>query len=265
VDLNLRNKVIFLTPNSNNNYTKNVDLILSPEYYWIRTFNIPLKKKKDVLSVVPTYFEDYIDIEGYKFYIKELEENKYLCFAYKEDTIFQAIESANLKSSQISNIYFAQNEFVDQKSFKMEDNYFIYQDEILLKVPKEFIDHTNVENYDIENINLSKYKITINKVNKYIDNKSLYILSTIFLTVAIINFAKINDINNTISSFEIQQNKMKKDYKMLPSMMQTNSLIKTLENKQKEQRKLRDDLFITFNKNKKINRIYLQNGKVKYE
>lgn len=261
----MKNKLIFLTPNSHYDYTKSVDLILSPEYYWIRTFNIPLKKKKDVLSVVPTYFEDYIDIQGYKFYIKELSENNYLCFAYKEDTIFQAIENANLKSSQISNIYFAQNEFVDAQSFKIDDNYFVYQDETLLKVPKEFVDQTNIKNYDIKNINLSKYKITINKVNKYIDNKSLYTLSVIFLLVSLINFSKINDINSSISSFESQQNKIKKEYKMLPTVMQTNSLIKTLEKKQKEQIKLRDKLFIALNKNKKINRVYLQNGKVRYE
>ncbi len=227
----MQNKILFLTSTSHCLYTKNIDIVLSPEFYWVRIFNTPINKKKDILRVIPTFFEDFMNIEGYKFYIKKLDTNKYLCFAYNDDIISKAVKNANLTLNQVANIHFAQNEFVKYDFFKVDDNYFIYQDNILLKVPKAFVNSNEMPTCNMDDITLSKHKIYINKTNKYIDNKSLYILSTIFLIIAFINFTKINIVNDNVNRILQNQKSIKKQYKMLPTMMQTKSVIKALEKK----------------------------------
>ncbi len=261
-----KNKIIFLNKVSNYNYDGKVDIVLSPELYWVRVFEIPIKNKSDVLKVVATFFEDFLDIEDYKFYAIKLEDDKYLCFAYLESLISKTVKDSNLKLKQISNIYFAQNEFIDYSAFQVDSKYFIYQDNILLKVPKELLGDIQTSDFDMDKISLSKHKIFINKSNKYIDNKSIYTLSIVFLLISFINFSKTNVINSMVNQIsEIQEN-MKQEYKMLPTMMQTKSVIKTLEKKQYKQTKLRDILQKDFrNKSKKIKKVSFKNNKISYE
>ena len=262
-----KNKILFLNKTSKYSYEGDVDLVLSPEFYWVRIFDIPIESKKEVLKVVPTFFEDFLDIEKYKFYTIKQDDGKYLCFAYDENNITQAIESANLSLNQISKIYFAQNEFSELDSFKILDEYFSYQDDILVKFPKEFVSDDSFKSCDISTLTLSKHKISVNKTNKYIDNKSLYVLSSILIVVSLLNFTKSFMISNTTKS--IEQNKMaiKKEYNMLPTIMQTKSVVKTLENIQSSQVKLRDELNNLFSKNnkKELKKVYFRNGKVGYE
>ena len=261
-----KNKILFLTKTSKYTYDKKIDIILSPELYWVRIFDIPIKSKKDTLAVVPSFFEDFLDIKSYKFYVIKKEDDKNLCFAYDEKFILKTIRNANINLNQVCNIFFAQNEFENLNSFKIEDDYFTNQDDILIKLPKEFINLNEIVDFNLDTIKLSKHSISINKTNKYIDNKSIYILSFIFLITSFLNFGKSIVNNNNIDKIIKNQTKITKQYKMLPTMMQTKSVIKTLERKQAQQIKLRDALKKTFNvKNKKIKKVSFKNNKVIYE
>ena len=82
-----KNKIFFLTKKSRYSYGEAADIILSPELYWVRIFDIPITNKRDMIKVVPTLFEDFLDVEEYKFYAVKQEENKYICFAYNENEI----------------------------------------------------------------------------------------------------------------------------------------------------------------------------------
>jgi hypothetical protein len=264
--LHNKNKIIFLNKVSNYTYDGKVDIILSPELYWVRVFEIPIKNKSDILKVVSTFFEDFLEIEDYTFYAVKLEDDQYLCFAYLESQISQTIKNANLNLKQVSNIYFAQNELIDYNSFEIDNKYFIYQDNILLKVPKEFLTDIKISNFDMDKVALSKHKIFINKSNKYIDNKNIYVLSIVFLLISFINFGKTNIIDNIANKVLEDQENIKTEYKMLPTMMQTKSVIRTLEKKQYKQIQLRNILQKDFNdKNKKIKKVSFRNSKISYE
>ncbi len=269
-----KNKLLYLTKTSNFSFEESVDLILSPELYWVRIFDIPLPNEKQVLSVVSTFFEDFIDVENYKYYIKKQEDNKYLCFAYDESQIIDLIKSAGLNLSQVGNIHFAQNEFksfpenefVSESSFKIDDSYYIYQDNILIKVPSSFISPLEVQTIDLELVSLSKYKISINYNSKYIDLKSIYILSVVFIFISAINFGKLYVSSNSINDITNEQAKIKEEYKMMPTIMQTKSVLKTFEKTEKQQLNLRKELVKVFNSKKKnITKVSVKNYKVSYE
>ncbi|MEA3498625.1 MAG: hypothetical protein U9R16_06145 [Campylobacterota bacterium] len=263
--MNNKNKTIFLNKKSSFTFDEKVDVILSPELYWVRIFNIPLKNKNDVLKALPTYFEDFFDVEGYEFYVIKLEDEQYLCFAYLESLISQIANDANLKLSQILNIHFSQNEFLDFKSFKIDNQYLAYHDDILLRIPKNLTNENDISNIDMDSIKLSKHTFSINKTNKYIDTKSIYLLSFIFILISFINFGKVTILSNTINETTNNQTKIAKEYKMLPTMMQTKSVIKSLEKKQTLQVNLRDKLKNSFQSNRNIQRVSYRNREITYE
>ena len=203
-----------------------VNIILSPEFYWVRIFDIPITSQKEALRALPNLFEEFFNTDGYKFYIKKLEDNKYLSFAYSEEEIKSAIKNAGLLIKQVLNIYFAQNELNQYPLFKVENRVFGYQDGILVKIPPNLSNGMELQSVDFEALKLSKHSFLINNSSKYIDNKSAYILSTIFILFALVVFAKLFVINSKIDSYPTQIGNIKKEYNLMPTLFQTNSMIK---------------------------------------
>ena len=196
------------------------------------------------MNVLPNLFEEFIDIENLKFYAKKIDENRYLGFAYDELKILDSIKNANLNINQIRNIHFGQIELEyfkdDQNSFFIiEDQIFGYIDDILVKIPSSI----NIENptkIELNKIELSKDTIAINSSSKYIDNKTAYTISIIFILLALLNFGKYIANISVIDKTPIQIEKIKTDSKMLSTSLQTKSVIKRFKKLYKKQIKLRE-------------------------
>ena len=57
---NNKSTKIFLSSNTKIYETSKVDIILSPEFYWVRIFEIPVKNTIQAKAVLPTLFEDLL-------------------------------------------------------------------------------------------------------------------------------------------------------------------------------------------------------------
>ena len=100
-------KKIFLCSNMKIYENSKVDIILSPEFYWVRIFDIPVKNITQAKAVLPTLFEDILSKVGELSYqVIKLEENKYLCFAYINKKIFEAIKQTGVNLSLVNGVSF---------------------------------------------------------------------------------------------------------------------------------------------------------------
>ena len=174
---------LFLHSNSSFDTSLNVRLILAPEHYWVRVFELGIQKIKDVYDVLPTLFEEFIDISDKKFYVKKVEnkENMYLCFAYDEEKIIESIKKSNLRLSQISTIHFAQIEFQSLISptvstcMKLDNICLGYMNDTLVQVPIQLRAKTD-NDIDLDKLKLSNHTIQVSRHSKYITSKNSYIL-----------------------------------------------------------------------------------------
>jgi hypothetical protein len=233
----------------------NANIILSPQFYWVRVFDIPIASKKEAMSVVPNLFEDFFDVDDYKFYIIKLENNQYLSFAYKEQDILDGLKNANISLKKVSNIYFAQNEFVEvakEQAILINEQKYFYQDNIFIQIPSNMFKMIEANSCDVSTISLSKNKISINQSSKYIDRTSAYILSTIFIFFSLAIFFKTYTINKDIQQYPIKINKLKKDYNLMSSMIQTKSVLKGYKKVSQNYDRLRTLLQYTINFKKTI-------------
>ena len=79
-----------------------VDIILSPEFYWIRIFDIPVKNIAQAKAVLPSLFEDILlKVGELSYQVIKLEEGKYLCFAYINKKVFEAIKNSGINLSLV--------------------------------------------------------------------------------------------------------------------------------------------------------------------
>ena len=223
-----KNKKIFLCSNMKIDETSKVDIILSPEFYWVRVFDIPVKNITQAKAVIPALFEDILqEVNKLSYQVIKIKENKYLCFAYINKKIFEAVKNSGINLSLVNAIYFAQNECKGFREFCVGDKSFLYtSDDILVKVPNEVLNQKVVLNDFIENINLSSNKIDIKLYNNFLSSKQIYMVLIICTIIFTINFFKYFVYENEISKLDEKIERIKLSNNLPSSIMQINSIIK---------------------------------------
>jgi len=240
----INKKNIFLHSLSSFDTNEEVNIILSPELYWVRVFNLPLESSKQVLNVIPSLFEEFIDIANKIFYVKKLSKNRYIAFAYDESTLISTIQNAGLSFENINKIYFSQIEFLDVINsmdtpyIKIDDCLFSLVDDVLVKIPKN-IKISRFNNIDIQAVKLSKDSISINATSKYINNKTAIFFSIILATLSFFFLIKTFVHYHIVEEYETKTSQIKNTGNSSLSSLQLKSIIKRYDRTFLEQVKIR--------------------------
>jgi len=237
-----KSKKVFLSQDSKIEATSKVDIILSPEFYWVRIFDIPVKSITQARHVLPTLFEDILEnVRELSFQVIKLEENKYLCFAYINKKIYEYIKKSGVNLSLVNAVYFAQNECKDIEQFYINDKSYIYTpDGVLVKIPNAIASNAVSLEEKIDNIDLSSNKIDIKLYNNVLTSKQIYSIVAVFAIISAINFYKLFDYKSEINTLDEKIEKTKQNSKLPSSTLQTNAILKkykkntSLESKKRE-------------------------------
>lgn len=257
-----KSKKIFLSTNSRVFENSKVDIILSPEFYWVRIFEIPVKNIFQAKQIIPTLFEDLIDENGdLSYQVIKLEENKYLCFAYINQKIFEAIKESGLNLSLVNRVYFAQNECKEFSQFFINGKSFLYtNDGILVKVPNEVITKSLDLKEVINSINLSSNRVDIKLYNNFLTPKQINVVLLFCLVLLVLNFSKYFSYSNEISKIDEKIENLKKINNLPTSMIQIDSIISSNKKiSQKEIEKREAIFYVLSNKDFEVKNIELQN------
>ena len=79
--MNTKINKVFLTFNTKINETSKVDIILSPEFYWVRIFDIPVKTIKQAKDIIPGLWDDILTNSDQLSY--KIIQYPYLLFSYQ--------------------------------------------------------------------------------------------------------------------------------------------------------------------------------------
>lgn len=284
-------RTIFLSKETiyeQNKKKEKLNIILSPEFYWVKIFNIPVPNTQSAILLLPNLFEEYFPTIGYSFYIIKLENNKYLSFAYDEKLIFEQLKKSKIPTKKIINIYFAQNEFdtyFKKKLFGFEDGeisktnkpqglkykneIFIYKENLFLKLPQNLADNFKDKN-DLDEINISELELSLHSFNfdsykKYMENRPLFIASGILFTLGCLLLLQGFILNSTSNSYPSKIEQIKEEYSLPQSLIETNALLdeyKNIEAKnQKSSEAIEFILALTVANNYTIDTLNIENGK----
>ena len=249
--LNKDIKTLFLSKDSKYSIIDKYNIILSPELYWIRVFDIPVDSKSQINKLLPTLFEDILPEQDYEYHAIKLDGSKYTCFAYKSSEIIEVLKQSGLSLNRLNNIYFAQTELSNQAPFKYNESAYIQKDNCLIKIPKNFI-NDNASELNTINIKLSNNKIKLNLHQNLLSTKNTYILSAIFLIIALFNFFTISSINSEMDKLVENKAKIKKEQKLPATTIQLTSMSKSLDKIDKKQKGLRELVKNIFDIHKKV-------------
>lgn len=256
---------------------KNIDnetelnIILSPEFYWTRKIKLPVANEKDAKSLIKPIFEEIFgELENYDFMAIGLPNGEFLGIAYEPKKIAQFLIDANIKLARVNAIYFAVIECQMYDKFIFENKIYSYKDGVLLNIPTSISNEIEkINELDLDSIFFSKYKLNLNYSNKYISNKMMYILSFICLCIGILYLWQGIIFANQASMNTTKIDSIKTTNNLPSSKMQLESIVLQMQNDFNLQGNIRKELAyildysIISEHQSKIDSLEFQNGSYK--
>jgi len=210
-----------------------VNVILSPEFYWIKKIDIPIKSLKDAKKIAKTLFK--------------LDEKKYIFDAFKLENKFFAVAfeknlNLNIPKKYINSIRIAQTEFYNFDCIKIDEKHSIQKIEDLLFC---FPFSNNKECTDINEV-LKKIKLSnikFNLINKLNIDKSIIItFSLIFILVNLAFLIKTYAIKKEITLLENKKEEILNKNNLPKTSFELNSILQNLKEEYKKQVKIKKDI-----------------------
>jgi len=88
---------------------KNINIMLTPQFYTIKKENLPVKYAYQAKRVAPSLFDGLLESDGeYEYFVTMDDEDGWLFIAYDEEKIKTFLSSKGIEASQVSKLFFAQ-------------------------------------------------------------------------------------------------------------------------------------------------------------
>ncbi len=250
-------KVILYTKDFNEKITELVDVILSPQYYWIKKIDIPVKSQSEAKKIAKNIFK--FDDKEYFFDAFKLN-GKYFAIAIKKDL------KLKIDKKYIKTIRVAQVELYKFECINVSKNHSIQKiEDILFCFPKtkECADIKEI----LKDLKLSKYKINLyNQIN--IDKTFLVSLVLAFVILNISFILQGISYKNELKKLEEKRVSLTQKNSLPSTSFQLDSILSELQSIDKRQKEIKKDLeFISNTPVKKFQKISYdsQNYKVKIQ
>jgi len=223
-------KNILYTKFFNENINEDVNIILSPQFYWIKKIDIKIKSLNEAKKIAKNIF----DLEG-----------DYLFDAIKLDNTFFAIAidknlELNIDKKYIKSIHLAQIELFEYDEINIDNNHQLKKiEDILFCFPSYNPNAKDIKDI-LKNIKLSKHSINLfNSIE--LDKSIIFSLSAIFL-FAFLSLSGLIFSYKQIQNELINQKQQLKKYNLPLTNIQLDSILSELENIQFNNILLKKDL-----------------------
>lgn len=220
-----------------------INIVLTPSYYWMKRAYLDVKFSSAALKYAPSIFEGMLPEGNYAYYAVKAK-NEFIFFAYDPDEIISSLKKKGIQSSQISGIYFAQNEMTGITSPIQCNNEdaIVLENGSVIQVKKYLVDESTLKHSLDEVKQLSKYKITLSKSSI---THSIKELRPLLFVLGALNILFIIQLFMSYNQEETLKGKPSvfKEYKLPETFLQNSSIEKKLRQDFKAQKSFRQLIF----------------------
>ena len=257
-------KIVFLDPHTELTVSdEKLHIILSPSLYWVKKVILPLKYAREAKKLLESLFEDVLPEGNYSYSVyKASEEGEFFIFAYEDKSILDLLTKQGITASNIASVHFAQSELSNlQGAVKINETQSIYvKDGIVTLVPCCWIEESG--DLDLEDVKLSKHKITLAQFGHIVDSSSLIKIGAILGIFILLTWVELYILKQDIQKIQTQSSELFTKYKLKPTMFQNKALLKKYKKIYTNQTKLRADFAKELQK-RNIQKISYKNNKLK--
>ena len=237
-------EIYFVTKHSKIDKRGKFTLILSPEFYWVKRENLPVKRVYEAKKLAPSIFDGFLPNGNYS-YIVYKDKEAYILIAYDKEQILEDLSKIVEDIEDIEEVRFTQTEFEPKEDCVEVDNQssLVWIDGVAVFVPRLCADEGRNILDLLKEVKLSKYKVKISQKD-LIDAKSLVLYLLPFILLSLSFLIEYAIYKKSIFSLESKREDIIRRYHLPPTSIQLNSIKNSLLNTYKKQKKIRD--FIDF-------------------
>ncbi len=231
------------------------DVILSPEFYWVKKVNLPVKKIRAAKNLAESVYAGSLP-EGDFVYEVSKSGDEFIIIAYDKDKIAKEISKKFIKNAKVSAIYFAQNEFSELEGCcgVDESNSLINLNSLILQVPRVCTESKKDINDYLKDKKLSKNRVTLSSFEgSIIGTKELYLIASGVFLLFVSFSADLINYKGAIKELEEQKSQIVAQNSLPQTSMQLKSIKQSLIKTYERQKKMRDEIFA-------LNGLNLQKG-----
>ena len=228
---------------------KNIDIILTPSFYWFVEKKFSVKFAFQVKEYLPSIFEEFTDTQGLSYQIVPKGDELFWLFAYDDKAILEALMKNGIDASKISKIHFAQNSFAGQNKAIDLENGFLLTDinGTISRVPNIFVkDSIKFSEFPKEKLSLENGAILKRYTNFIDENLAKKIMFPLLLLVMVEGVEALS-LWYRNKKLNIQKENIFKSYDLPQTSFQNRAILKTLQRKIKSQQNIRRFISVLFN------------------
>jgi len=235
-------EVFFITKQSRLRTEGKVTLVLSPEFYWIKKEELPVKRVYEAKRLAPSVFDGFLP-EGNFSYIVYKEDEKFILIAYDKEEILKTLENIVDDMNNIEEIYFAQTEFSDiEGCVEIDDKNAIASIEgVIVQVPRRCANPSMRIDELLEGMELSKYKIKIG-AQEVMGKKELVLYAAVFALFTLSFLTEYAIYKTEIKKMQTRKAQILTKYNLPRTSIQLKSIKNSLLKSYNTQKRIRDTI-----------------------
>jgi len=222
----------FLSKSFSQKIVKKSNIILSPEFYWVKRVELNVNFSYEVKKMAPSIFEDMLPSGVYEYSVLKVSKKNFIVMAFDIQRIKSDLESLGIDLKFVNKIYLAQSEFSCKEDLKIDDNFGLTcVDSVVTIAPLSLLDASkSVEDY-FKKKSLSSNYVFLNRFKDFkVDSKLTGLSITILI---LLNLLLALDIVSNIKKSRSLSSKKEKFIRKY-NLPQTSFQLKSIESELKK-------------------------------
>jgi hypothetical protein len=235
-----KHQVIYIgtdTP-TQKNLEGSYNIILSPEFYWVKKVSLPLKYLRDVKRLLPSLFEDILPQGEYSYSVYR-EGDEYVAFAYEDRAILKLLEEKGYNVQMLHEVYFIQA-LLGKKQTPLrinEQTSLLQKDEIWVALPTQWVQ----EGKPLEITQLTlREGVRLSTFTHIIDTTLLLKTTSLLTLFALVFFIQSYFIYQENGKLQEQKQQIFTEYKLKATTMQNEAMLKSYKQLHERQIAIRE-------------------------
>ncbi len=238
-------QIIFLNQNSMPQTKGSFDVILAPQFYWVKKVSLPVKSIGDAKKLAESVYESTLPKGDYSYTISK-EDDKFIIIAYDKEEIAGILKRYFTDESKVHAIYFAQYEFPQLDACCTIDTQssLVNIDGLLMQVPRNCTEPKLTIEELLKDKTLSKMKVKLGSLDHEVIEKRTFILLAASVLFIFSSFVlEYIDYKKETSVAEDMKMTLIHKYDLPRTSIQLKSIKTSLEKTFSKQKNLREKLY----------------------
>lgn len=236
-------KAVLLTKDFDEDIKEKVDIILTPQFYWVKKIDIDIKSLKEAKKIAKNLFD--LKDDEYIYDAVRLK-NHIFAFAIKKNL------EIKIEKRYINSIRLAQVELFDYECINLGNKTLKKVNDILFCFPKLESDCKRIEDI-LKDIKLSKYRVNLDYVN--IDKTTLFYLFSSLLILNLYLFSQGYFFKKELIDIEKKRDFLSQKYNLPTTSYQLNSIFNKLKKEKDRIESIKKSLEIFSKKRVKLEKL----------